>query len=119
MEILNIGFPELILILIVMLIVLGPDQTIQQMKNLARFVRKLVRSPLWADIMNTSREIKDLPTKMLRETGLEEDVAEMNRWINPSIAAQESKQGAQRDQSGEIIEKDRPAEAKDTPPDES
>jgi sec-independent protein translocase protein TatB len=82
MEIFNIGAPELILILLIMLIVLGPDQMVANMKSLARFVRKVVRSPLWAEILNTSREIKDLPTKMLRETGIEEDMAEMNRTIH-------------------------------------
>lgn len=81
MELFNIGFPELILILIIMLIVLGPDQTILQLKNIARFVRKLVRSPFWSDIVETSREIKDLPHKMLRDTGLEEDVADLNRKL--------------------------------------
>jgi Sec-independent protein translocase protein TatA len=83
MELFNIGLPELILILIIMLIVLGPDQTIVQFKNIARFMRKLVRSPFWSDIVETSREIKSLPQKMLRDTGLEEDVAEMNRTLNP------------------------------------
>ncbi|MHC1785382.1 MAG: hypothetical protein AB9891_21980 [Anaerolineaceae bacterium] len=112
MEILNIGFPELILILIIMLIVLGPDQSIQQMKNLARFIRKLVRSPLWADIMNTSREIKDLPTKMMRETGLEEEVAEMNRRISPSISRLSLNQDAVMNETGETLEKDQPTEAK-------
>lgn len=82
MEIFNIGAPELILILLIMLIVLGPDQMVSNMKKLARMARKVVRSPLWADVLNTSREIKDLPTKMLRETGIEEDMAEMKKTIN-------------------------------------
>ncbi len=85
MKLFNIGFAELILILIIMLVVLGPDQTIQQMKKLASFVRKVVRSPFWSDILDTSREIKDLPNKMLRESGLDEELAEMNRKIRPSI----------------------------------
>jgi Sec-independent protein translocase protein TatA len=85
MKLFNIGFAEFILILIIMLVVLGPDQTIQQMKRLASFVRKVVRSPFWSDILDTSREIKDLPNKMLRESGLDEELAEINRKIRPSI----------------------------------
>lgn len=81
MEIFNIGLPELILILLIMLIVLGPERSIIQMKNVARFVRKLVQSPMWADIMNTSREIKELPTKMIRESGIDEEITQINRQL--------------------------------------
>jgi Sec-independent protein translocase protein TatA len=101
MEIFNIGLPELLFIALIMIIVLGPDQSVSYMKSLARFVRKLVRSPLWAEILNTSREIKDLPTKMMRETGLEDDLAEMNRQMRSPSGRSDAPSPQKMDQGAE------------------
>ena len=79
MEILNIGPVELILILLIMFILLGPEGMVKTARQIGIWIRKLIRSPIWKDIMGYSREIRDLPTKLVRETGLDEDIKEIRK----------------------------------------
>jgi Sec-independent protein translocase protein TatA len=72
MDILGIGPLELILILVIALIVLGPNDMVKTGKTIGRFLRKLVLSPGWQTIQATSREIRHLPNRLMREAGLDE-----------------------------------------------
>ncbi len=77
MEILNVGPWEFVFILLIALIVLGPDNMAKTGRTMGRYIYKLIRSPIWAQIMSTSRELRDLPTKIVREAGLEESLKEL------------------------------------------
>lgn len=79
MEVFGIGPLELLFILIIMLVVLGPKDMVKTGRRLGRMLRDLVRSPAWNAMMNTSREIRDLPTRLVRESGLEEEVSEISK----------------------------------------
>ncbi|MDD5370501.1 MAG: hypothetical protein PHQ40_15570 [Anaerolineaceae bacterium] len=79
MEILGIGPLELLLIVILMLVVMGPKDMVKTGQKLGRFIRQIIRSPAWSNMMNTTREIRELPTKFVRESGLEEDLQEINK----------------------------------------
>lgn len=79
MEFLNIGIPELFVILLLMLIFLGPEGMVKTARTLAQTARKIVRSPMWADLMRAQNEIKDIPTRMMREAGIDELQAEMRQ----------------------------------------
>lgn len=79
MKILNIGILELILILVLALIVLGPDGIVKTARSLGRTIRKVIRSPIWSMMIDTQRELREMPTKLVREAGLEEDLAEIRR----------------------------------------
>jgi sec-independent protein translocase protein TatB len=79
MEIFNIGPLELLLILALALILLGPEDMINKSRAAARWVVRLVRSPMWAEMMNTSRELRDLPNRIVREAGIQEDLAQIQR----------------------------------------
>ena len=79
MEILNIGPLELIIILIIMFILLGPKDMILTAQRIGRWVRNLVRSPMWREIMGYSQEIRDLPQKIMDETGLQETLTEVKQ----------------------------------------
>jgi sec-independent protein translocase protein TatB len=79
MELFGIGPMELLFILVLALVVLGPKDMVKTGQSLGRFLRNLVRSPAWKSMMNTSREIRELPTRLVRESGLQEEVAEINR----------------------------------------
>ncbi len=79
MEILNIGIPELIVILVIALIVLGPDGIVKTARNLGKTIRKVIRSPIWSMMLDTQRELREMPTKLVREAGLEEDLAELRK----------------------------------------
>jgi Sec-independent protein translocase protein TatA len=77
MTFLNIGPLEFILIFIVMFILLGPEGMIKTARQLGTWIRKTVRSPMWGEVMGYSRDIRDLPTKFIRDTGLDEDLKEI------------------------------------------
>jgi len=77
MNILGIGPLELVLILIIAILVLGPQQMVVTARKAGALVRKVVKSPIWGTIMDTSREIREIPTKLVREAGLEEDIKEI------------------------------------------
>jgi Sec-independent protein translocase protein TatA len=78
MEFLNVGPLELFFILLIAFVVLGPEGAIRHGRNLGRMINRIIRSPLWASIISTSREIRDLPHKIVQETGLEETVKEIS-----------------------------------------
>jgi sec-independent protein translocase protein TatB len=73
----NIGPLEFILILLVAIIVLGPERMVTGARSFGRYIYKLVRSPTWRAIFSMSQEIRELPTKIMRESGLEETMNEM------------------------------------------
>jgi len=72
LEIFNVGIPELLLILTLMLILLGPEGMVSSARSVAKTIRKFLHSPLWADMMKTQREIRDIPTRLVREAGYDE-----------------------------------------------
>lgn len=71
MEILGIGGPELLFIVIIALIVLGPKDMQKAGKTIGRWLNNLVRSDGWQAFQQTSREIRSLPTKLMREANME------------------------------------------------
>ncbi len=77
MNILGIGPLELIFIIIIMILVLGPQQMVTTARKAGVYIRKIVKSPMWGTIMDTSREIRDIPTRLVREAGLEEEMKEI------------------------------------------
>lgn len=79
MKIFNISPLELIFILIVALIILGPKDMVKAGAQLGRFVRKVVKSPIWRSIVSTSNEIREIPKKIVSDTGLDEDLKELEK----------------------------------------
>jgi sec-independent protein translocase protein TatB len=72
MDFLGIGPLELIFVIIIALIVLGPNDMIKASKTIGRSLRKLVTSQNWRAIQQTSRELRQLPNRLIREAGIEE-----------------------------------------------
>jgi Sec-independent protein translocase protein TatA len=72
MDIFGIGPLEIGLILIIALIVLGPNDMVKAGKTIGRFLRKIVTSSDWQTIQQASRDIRYLPNRLMREAGLEE-----------------------------------------------
>ncbi|MBL8099825.1 MAG: twin-arginine translocase TatA/TatE family subunit [Anaerolineales bacterium] len=71
MEILGIGINELIFILIIALLVLGPKDMQKTGKTIGRWLRDLTRSEGWKMFQQTSQEIRSLPTKLIRDANTE------------------------------------------------
>jgi sec-independent protein translocase protein TatB len=72
MEILGIGPLELILILLIALIILGPKDMTRMGKTVGRWLYRLTTSA-------TYRKIVNLPSTLMREAGLEELNAVMDK----------------------------------------
>ena len=85
MEFLGIGPLEFLLIVVIAVIVLGPQGIVKGAREAGKFVRKITRSPMWRDVMDTSREIRDIPQKIIREAGIEEELREIKRSARGSI----------------------------------
>jgi sec-independent protein translocase protein TatB len=82
MEILGIGPLELLFILLIALIVLGPRDMAKAGKSLGRFLRKIVTSPEWRTVQKASRELRYLPNRLMREAAMEDiskDLSDINK----------------------------------------
>jgi sec-independent protein translocase protein TatB len=69
MEILGIGPLELLFILLIALILLGPNDMVKAGRALGRIMRKTILSPTFLDMQRT---IRNLPNELMRQAGLEE-----------------------------------------------
>ena len=72
MEILGIGPLELVVIIIILLVVLGPNDMAKAGRTLGKFFRKIMMSDTWKAITMTSKSIRDLPNTLARQAGMEE-----------------------------------------------
>jgi Sec-independent protein translocase protein TatA len=72
MEILGIGPLELLFVIILALIILGPNDMIKAGKTIGRVLRTIITSPNWRAVQQTSREIRSLPNRLMREAGLDD-----------------------------------------------
>ena len=80
MDILGIGPLEILFVLVIALIVLGPNEVIKTGKTIGRFLRKIVMSEEWQTFQQASNEIRRLPNRLIREAGLE-DIQEFDKDI--------------------------------------
>lgn len=71
MEILGVGMSELIFIVIIALIVLGPKDMQKAGKTIGKWLRSIVTSDGWKIFQQTSRELRTLPNKLMRDANEE------------------------------------------------
>jgi len=79
MDFLGVGPLELFFIILIALIVLGPQDMIKAGRNLGKLLKKLVTSPTWHAVQQTSRDFRNLPNRLIREAGLEEEMEDLNK----------------------------------------
>jgi len=84
MEIFGIGPQELFFIVLIAIIVLGPKDMQKAGKTVGRWLNRFMRSDGWKAFQRASREIRNLPTNLMREANLDE-LKEMDRDIRNSI----------------------------------
>ena len=77
MEIFGIGPLEVLLILVIALIVMGPNDMVKTGRTIGKFLRNLVKSPTWQAVQQTSRDLRYLPNRLMREAGMEEEVEQL------------------------------------------
>src|SRR6187401_853067 len=71
MEILGIGASELIFIVIIAIIILGPKDMQKAGKTIGRWLNQLVRSDTWKLFQQTSSELRNLPRNLIKEANME------------------------------------------------
>lgn len=79
MQFLNVGVLELLFILLLAFIVLGPKKAIKTAGDVGRWVRDATKSQFWKDINAASREIQDLPRKVMDEVELQKVMDDLDR----------------------------------------
>jgi Sec-independent protein translocase protein TatA len=90
MEFLGIGPFELIIILLIALLVMGPDDMKKAGLTLGRLLRQLITSPTWATLQQMMREVRFLPNRLMREAGMEEEeMRSLQNEIRGSIPRRE------------------------------
>ena len=67
MEILGIGPSELVFIVVIALIILGPKDMQKAGKTIGKFLRNIVTSDAWKMFQQTSRELRTLPNRLMRD----------------------------------------------------
>lgn len=86
MEILGIGTSELVFIVVIALIVLGPKDMQKAGKTIGKWLRNIVTSDGWKMFQQTSRELRTLPNRLMREANEEVNKIgnELNNASNPA-----------------------------------
>jgi hypothetical protein len=77
MEILGVGPLEFVFVLILMLLLLGPKGMVKVVHDVGEFLRKLVQSPVWKSIINSSQEIREVQTQIIKESGLDQSLKDI------------------------------------------
>ena len=81
MEFFNIGGLELLLILVVALVVLGPDRIVEVGRKLGTWMRKLSKNVLFREVVQTTDEIRNYPRKIMDEANLDPEVLDFTKRI--------------------------------------
>jgi Sec-independent protein translocase protein TatA len=136
MEIFGIGPLEFIFIILIALIVLGPNDMVKASRTIGRFLRKVITSSEWRTIQQASKEFRYLPNKLIREAGLEELKSELrdenkiggqlgldnlrkeydqwrddiSSWTTPPEVTADDKEEIESDQGNSNVQKPNPEE---------
>lgn len=78
MKILNVGALEILFIVLLALIILGPKNAVKALGDIGTWLRKLKDSQIWQDFLSTSREIQEIPKKMMDEAEIKKTLDEIN-----------------------------------------
>ncbi len=83
MEIFGVGPSELLFIVLIAIIILGPKDMQKAGRTIGRFLNQLVRSDSWKIFQKTSDEIRNLPRNLMREANVE--VAEAQKALQQTL----------------------------------
>jgi Sec-independent protein translocase protein TatA len=87
MNIFGIGPLEVVFILIIGILVLGPEGMIQAGRKFGKFLHSVLTSTWWKNVRQGINEIQHLPQRLMREAELEElnELRNLTRKGFPSI----------------------------------
>ena len=87
MEILGIGPLELLFIIVLALIFIGPRDMGKYARTVGRSLNQLYRSQAWQDLTRASRGIRGLPNRLAREAALEE-LDQVHRELREEVSSE-------------------------------
>jgi sec-independent protein translocase protein TatB len=104
MDILGIGPLELLAILVIALIVLGPKDMVKAGRTIGRTLRTIISSDTWRVVQQASREIRNLPNRMIREAGVEDLQKQLPNQsaISKQLGLDELKQDLNKDLNADL-----------------
>ena len=79
MDFLGVGPLELAFIVLIALIILGPKDMVKAGRTVGKTLRQIITSPMWKAVRNTGQSIQELPNRLIREAGLEEDLQTLDK----------------------------------------
>lgn len=112
MEILGIGMPELIFVVLIAIIVLGPKDMQKAGKTIGKWLRSVVTSDGWKIFQQTSRELRTLPNKLMREAN--EELNQIGNQVGRELNSASSP-AASRVQTPDIPPRSQPFPATSAP----
>jgi hypothetical protein len=65
-------------------------------RTIGRALRKVITSPTWQAVQQTSRDLRNLPNKLIRDAGLEDDV----KGLEESLKLKDLEEDLKKAQSG-------------------
>lgn len=86
MNIFGVGPLEIVVILIIGILVLGPEGMVEASRKLGSFMRSVVRSNWWRGLQDGVNEVQNLPYRLMREAELDElrDLEKMGKDFLPT-----------------------------------
>jgi sec-independent protein translocase protein TatB len=72
MELLGVGPLELIFIILIALVIIGPRDISKAARSAGRFLNRMYKSETWRAVTQASRNLRTLPDRLAREAELEE-----------------------------------------------
>ena len=75
----GIGLPELIIIVLIGFVLIGPERSQELALKMGRLLRQVMTSEWWHEFNQVSKAIKDLPTTLIRMSEIEEAQKEIRQ----------------------------------------
>lgn len=82
MDLLGVGPLELVLIFLIIFLVIGPNDLAATGKKIGRFLSTVKKSEFWKGVSQITKEVRTLPTTLMREAELEDFKKEMEQDAN-------------------------------------
>jgi Sec-independent protein translocase protein TatA len=71
MDLFGVGPLELLFVLLIIFLVLGPNDMAKTGRKIGRFLSTVRKSEFWSGVTQVTREMRGLPTRLMREAELE------------------------------------------------
>ena len=77
MKVFNIGVGEVLFIIILAVIIFGPENLVKSARDMGVFLRKVTKSPYWQEVWATRRDLEEIPKMLAKEANLKETLREL------------------------------------------